>query len=220
MDDTNWVTLENVVNGHHRVSYRGITAQRCPFDYVLYQMIITKIKPDLIVEIGTYEGGGALYMSDLLQLSGGGMVHTIDIKNRINNKLVLENENIKRFLNGYDGYDLDNTREFKKIMIVDDGSHTYKDVLAALKKFSGLVARGSYYIVEDGISEQFPLAMSGGAHCDGPLKAIREFLYGREDGDTWEEKHGCQSGLEIDRGLCDFWGENITFNVDGYLKKP
>ena len=39
--------------GHFGVHYREIPCVKCPFDYVLYQMLIMSVKPDLIIEIGT-----------------------------------------------------------------------------------------------------------------------------------------------------------------------
>lgn len=52
-------TLKDIDAGHHKVTYKGVPAIKCPFDYVLYQMIITEIKPDLIIEIGTNKGGSS-----------------------------------------------------------------------------------------------------------------------------------------------------------------
>ena len=87
--------------GHFGISYRGINTVKCPFDYVLYQMIIMGVKPDLIIEIGSFQGGSALYYSDLLQLlNNGGQVHTIDIQDYINSDLVKNNPNIKIFGGG------------------------------------------------------------------------------------------------------------------------
>lgn len=202
MDNTVHFDLKSVDKGHHKVTYRGVKAIRCPFDYVLYQMIITKVKPDLIIEIGTHDGGGALYMSDLMKLNGNGMVHTIDIVDMVKSDLVINNPNIKRFLGGYQQYDLENTKGFETILVVDDGSHTYEDVKKSLNKFSNLVSKNSYFIVEDGILTELGYTNYGG----GPLKAIEEFL-------------NTNSEFEIDRELCDFFGKNATFNVNGFLFK-
>jgi cephalosporin hydroxylase len=128
MDNTINFNLQTICDGHHKVTYRGVKSIRCPFDYVLYQMIISKVKPDLIIEIGTNDGGGSLYLSDLQQLNGFGVVHTIDIVDMVTNELVLNNNNIKRFLGGYESYDLDNALGFKNILVIDDGSHTSEDV--------------------------------------------------------------------------------------------
>src|SRR3989338_1442430 len=78
-DEQIYFDTNTVYGGHFKVTYRGIRAIRCPFDYVIYQMIIWEIKPDLIIEIGTSNGGGALYMADILDKIGNGIVHTINI---------------------------------------------------------------------------------------------------------------------------------------------
>jgi len=202
MDNTVNFNLNTINEGHHKLTYRGVKAIRCPFDYVLYQMVITKIKPDLIIEIGTHDGGGALYLSDLLNLNGGGVVHTIDIINMVNNDLVINNNNIVRFLGGYQNYDLENTIGFNKIMVIDDGSHTYYDVKNSLEKFNKLVSKNSYFIVEDGILTELGYENYDG----GPLRAIEEFLEDKKE-------------FEIDRDICDFFGKNATFNVNGFLIK-
>ena len=202
MDNTVDFNLNSICDGHHKVNYRGVKSIRCPFDYVLIQMVISKVKPDLVIEVGTNEGGGSLYISDLLKLNGGGMVHTIDIIDMINNPLVINNKDIKRFLGGYENYDLKNTEGYKNILVIDDGAHTYQDVLNSLLKFNELVSVGSYFIVEDGILNE--LGYDG--YEGGPLKAIEEFLK-------------TNNSYVIDRSLCDLFGKNATFNVNGYLKK-
>jgi len=42
-------------------------------------MIISDLQPDLVIEIGTNMGGGALYIADLMNNIGHGQIHTIDI---------------------------------------------------------------------------------------------------------------------------------------------
>jgi len=190
--------------GHFGIHYRGINTVKCPFDYVLYQMIIMDVKPDLIIEIGSFEGGSALYYSDLLNLIGnGGQVHTIDIFNYVNSELVINNPNIKIFGGGYQNYDLSLTEGFTNILIIDDGSHQYQDVLEAFKKFSPLVSKNSYYIVEDGVVTFLGVDLNFGG---GPMKAIDEIINYNKD-------------FVIDRKYCDFFGDNATFNPNGYLKR-
>ena len=190
--------------GHFGISYRGINTVKCPFDYVLYQMIIMGVKPDLIIEIGSFQGGSALYYSDLLQLlNNGGQVHTIDIQDYINSDLVKNNSNIKIFGGGYQNYDLNNANGFNNILVIDDGSHQYQDVLQAFEKFSGLVGKDSYYIVEDGVVTYLGV---DGNFSGGPLKAIDEIISQSKD-------------FVIDRKYCDFFGTNATFNPNGYLKR-
>ena len=188
--------------GHHKVTYKGIKAIRCPFDYVIYQMIITDLKPDLIIEIGTNEGGGAVYLADLLDLNGKGTVHAIDIDNRAE-EAAKSHPRIKLFTNGWDGYDIENAKGFETILVIEDAAHTYECTLGAIEKFANLVSKNSYLIVEDGIVNKLGMEE---AYQGGPLKAIREFL------PTHPE-------FQVDRKWCDLFGKNATFNVNGYLKK-
>ena len=44
------VNMKSIDVGHHHVSYRGVKAVRCPFDYLMYQMIISEIQPDLVLK--------------------------------------------------------------------------------------------------------------------------------------------------------------------------
>lgn len=188
--------------GHHKVYYRGILAQRSPFDYVIYQMIINEIKPDLIIEIGTNFGGGALYMADLLSIIGNGEIHSIDITDNCSD-IVKKHPKIKLFHEGYENYNFDLAKGFDKILVIEDASHIYEPTLDAMEKFAGLVSVGSYLIVEDGVVDKLGASK---VFNGGPCKAIREFL-------------PLHSEFVVERKWCDFFGKNATNNVNGYLKK-
>jgi cephalosporin hydroxylase len=193
---------QTIFAGHFKVSYRGVPTSRCPFDYVLYQMILTSVRPELVIEIGTSHGGGALYLADLLEMIGPGMVHTIDLK-APTTTAVRQHPRIRVFADGWERYDLVETAPFRKILVIDDGSHVYEDTLGALRKFAPVVSPESYLIVEDGIVTELG---QGPSFRGGPLRAIREFL---------EEN----TAFAVDRTYCDMFGKNATFNVNGYLKR-
>lgn len=196
------VTIKSIDKGHHQVTYRGVKAIRCPFDYVMYQMIIFEVQPDLIIEIGTRKGGGAYYMADLLNNLGRGVVHTIDIVDEVE-PIVKKHERIIFFTGGWLGYDLELTKNYEKILIIEDASHMYEDTIGVLNKFHSIVSKDSYFIVEDGIVNKLGLENQ---YQGGPLRAIREFL----------PKH---PEYKVDRKWCDMFGKNATFNVNGFLKK-
>jgi cephalosporin hydroxylase len=196
------ISVKSIYEGHHRVTYKGIKAIRCPFDYVIYQMIINEVKPDLVIEVGTNIGGGALYIADLLDSNGKGILHTIDIIDMVNPK-VKEHNRIKFFTKGWKDYDLKLTRKFETILIIEDASHLFKDSIGILNKFHEIISVGSYFIIEDGIINELGLEKN---YQGGPLKAIREFLPNHPE-------------YIVDRKWCDMFGQNATFNVNGYLKK-
>ena len=195
--------VQSLYEGHHEITYRGIKAIKCPFDYVMYQMLIFELKPDLIIEIGTNKGGTALYFADLMEIIGHGEVHTIDILKDYAAPILNSNPRIKQFTDGYQNYDMNLVKKFKNILVIEDGSHTYEDTIGAIIKFAPIVTKGSYLIVEDGIISELGMNKRFNG---GPLKAIKEFLDSNSD-------------FEIDRKWCDLFGTNATFNVDGYLKK-
>jgi len=195
-------SLEGVDKGHHKVTYKGVSCIKCPFDYVIYQMIIEEVKPDLIIEIGTNKGGSALYYADLLELQGKGEIHSIDIKDDCPT-IVKEHHRIKLFTGGWENYNLSSTDGFKSILVIEDSSHDYFNTLKVIHKFSEIVTLNSYLIVEDGIVDALGLSRKFNG---GPLKAIKQFL---EENDTFI----------IDTGWVDFFGKSATFNTCGYLKK-
>ena len=48
-------------------------------DIWIFQEIIHKLKPDKIIECGTYKGGSALYLASLCDLVNNGKIITIDM---------------------------------------------------------------------------------------------------------------------------------------------
>jgi cephalosporin hydroxylase len=196
-------SVKSIEKGHHKVLFQGVPMIKCPFDYLIYQMLIWEVKPDLIIEIGTNEGGGALYFASILDSLGQGVVHTIDIIDKVNDTKVLSHPRIIRFFGGFKSYELSSARCFNNILVVDDGSHLYQDVYDALEKFKNLISKNSYYIIEDGIIDKLGMKKS---YKGGPNLAIRNFL----------KKN---SSFQIDTKWVNFFGRNATFNTNGYLKK-
>jgi len=201
-DTTVSLTISGIDKGHHNTTYRGVSCKKVPFDYVIYQMIIEEVKPDLIIEIGSYVGGSAFYLADLLELHGKGELHTIDVEDRIDERVKTHNR-IKFFSKGWENYDLRLVRDFKSVLVIEDGSHMYKDTLQAMIKFSTAVSRGSYLIVEDGIIDELGLTSE---YDGGPVRAIKQFLS--------ENKN-----YKIAHNWTDFFGKNATSNTIGYLKR-
>lgn len=225
-----YLNEQKIHDGLARTLYRGVWIQKPPFDYIMYQMIMHDVKPDLIIEIGTMHGGSALYFADLMDAMGiDGEVHSIDILNPRERKafestqeglrrnpnedpnypeIAMSHPKIKYFSGGYENYDLLNCEGFKKILVIDDGSHVREDVLAVMNKFKDIISVGSYLIVEDGnaleikeLDKEIRDSLNG-----GPLSAVMTFLMENEE-------------YRIDYRWCDMFGINSTFNTYGYLRK-
>src|SRR6266446_1016313 len=62
------------------LSWFGHQLLKCPLDLWIYQELLVRIRPDFVVETGTYHGGSALYFATLFDQLGHGQVITVDIE--------------------------------------------------------------------------------------------------------------------------------------------
>src|SRR5215210_8117062 len=60
----------------------GHRVLKCPLDLWCYQEILYDVRPALIIETGTYQGGSALFLASICDLLGKGEVLTIDVDRR------------------------------------------------------------------------------------------------------------------------------------------
>jgi len=204
------MTLRDWLLYHHReivfkdTHWMGVKALKNPFDCWIYQEIIHEVKPDVIIEIGCAQGGSALYFANLLDLLGHGKVISIDkdrSKFRVKHNRIIEIEG-----DSTSPTVLEQTSRLcqgKSGLVIQDGDHDRPGVLKDLRNYSPFVSRGSYFIVEDGITDLYDAHEELGMKVDGPLPAIAEFL--RENADFVIDK-------QRERYV-------LTYNPNGYLKR-
>jgi cephalosporin hydroxylase len=175
---------------------------KSPLDLWIYQEIINEVRPDVIIETGTFKGASALYLANLCDLIGNGQIITIDIKihkNRPSHHRIryLEGSSISTSVK-------DQVKSMisdkKSVLVILDSDHSKSHVLKELEFYSKLVSTGSYLIVEDSNVNGHPIRPEWG---DGPFEAAEDFLKGN-------------SNFAIDLSREKFL---MTFNPRGYLKK-
>ena len=187
-----------------RCTWMGVRALKNPLDAWVYQELIYRVRPDVIVEIGSAEGGSTLYLAHLLDLLEHGQVISIDI-NRTSFK-VRHGRVIA--LTGHSSApqvvdEVYRLCEGKSVLVIQDGDHGWRQVLADLRTYAPLVSMNSYFIVEDGIIDLFGPFDGMGRLDDGPLVAVERFL--RENGDFVVDE-ACERYL-------------VTYNPRGFLKR-
>jgi len=182
-------------------TYFGVRALKSPTDFWVYQEIITAHRPDLIIEIGNAYGGSLLSLAHTCDLLNHGVVLGIDISQAVLPEVVRQHSRIS-LMEG-DACDLfpqaKRLAEGKRVLVIEDSSHTYDNTLRVLQLYSSLIPVGGYLIVEDGICYH---GLDLGPK-PGPYEAIESFV---------EEN----PNFEIDRSQESFL---VTWNPKGYLKR-
>lgn len=191
----------------NNTTYFGIKTFKNPFDFWIYQEIITEVQPDIIIEIGNFSGGSTLALAHILDNLGkvDAKVIGIDINHTPVSKKAKEHKKIN-FITGNAIERVDQVKNFIRkddvVLVIEDSSHVYEDTLEMLKLYSPLVTKGSYFIVEDSIISN-GLDIKYINHNGGPYKAINEFVENNHD-------------FEIDRKREKYI---LTWNPKGFLKR-
>jgi cephalosporin hydroxylase len=201
--------LDVVQPGVMRTVYRGVPFFKSPFDIGLYLQLLSRLRPQTVIEIGCKYGGSALWFADMMTNHGiaEAKVVSVDIC-----PLVQYVDRRVQVLVG-DAADLGASLTEDLLaacprpwLVVEDSSHLYHHALAVLEFFDARLQRGDYIVIEDGIVAH----MSGkqyAAYDNGPNRAVADFL-----------SRSCGS-YEVDSELCDFYGRNATYNPNGWLRR-
>jgi cephalosporin hydroxylase len=198
--------LRKIQQGTMRYTWRGVLCNKNPFDLALYPMLLWQEKPRTIIEIGSKEGGSALW---LWQTANAFHLGTRIISIDINQRAKLKHPHIT-FLQG-DGRNLDAVLSEdvmaslpRPLLVIEDADHHYLTTLGVLRFMDRFLEPGEYILVEDGISVSFG---NDTRQEGGPSRAVAEFIAEQA------------SRYEVDRRYCDFFGPNVTWNPNGYLKR-
>lgn len=193
-----WLCFDMTMHRHYN-RYRGRKVIKTPFDWIVLGDIIQDTKPEIIIEIGSHEGGTALWMADLLEtMKLPGKVIGIDIKDT-------PTAVVHPRLSWVIGDCLDKATvgkveqlcEGKRGLVIEDSDHKYHITKAILETYERFVAPGCYLLVEDTIVDFLQMPP-----FPGPLRAVKEFM----------ETH--QETFVTDRSREKFI---ITHNPMGYL---
>jgi cephalosporin hydroxylase len=174
----------------HNTYWLGTRVLKLPLDLWIYQELLVRERPDVIVESGTFTGGSALYLASICDLIGTGRVITIDIEpwdgaqpqhDRIT--YVRGSSTDPEVIAGVRA----SIDPEESVMVILDSEHQRDHVLAELRGWSPAVTPGQYLIVEDTMINGNPVEPGWGP---GPKEAVEAFLAETDDFevDTYMEK--------------------------------
>ena len=191
-------------NNYDTLTWLGVPIWQPPLDLWILQETIAEVKPELIIECGTFKGGSSLYFAQLFDLMGtNGRVITVDIEklHKLSHPRVtyLIGDSVSPAI-------VEQIRERARgvagpIMVILDSDHSKAHVAEELELYAGFVTPGSYVHVQDGVIDAQPMFTES---RPGPLRAIEDFL-------------GKHSDFEVDQARSDRF--LITNHPKGWLRK-
>jgi cephalosporin hydroxylase len=154
-------------------SWLGHRAFKCPLDMWIYQELIFRLRPDLIVETGTHLGGSTHFMATICDTIDHGSIVSIDTDMRQERPQHPRITYIHGSSLAPEVLAQVAERAGGRVMVILDSDHSRDHVLAELEAYSPFVDEGSYLIVEDTNVNGHPAARS---HGPGPMEALDAFL--------------------------------------------
>lgn len=134
-------------------SWRGVPCQKLATDLWALGELVMRLRPGLILELGTAAGGTALFLADVLALSGSlGQVLTVDpapvrlVHSRVT---CLTGDSLDPAIQTRAAIAAGGLPQGLAVLVLLDSDHRAAHVAAELAAYAPLVTVGSYCVVED-----------------------------------------------------------------------
>src|SRR5262249_2692812 len=139
------------------VWFHNVKVLKSPLDMWVLQDIIREVRPDFVIETGTFRGGSALAFANMLNGMGltNSRVLTVDIQDFRDEASAhpLWKEYVEFYLGSSTDPEIvsriSRKARGRKTLIDLDSDHSMSHVLKELRMYSPLVSRGSYIVVDD-----------------------------------------------------------------------
>ena len=211
--------IKGQARGKHFIRHRGIPAIKSADDMIIFQQLLWDQRPATVIELGTFLGGSAVWLADMLRLMEiPSHVYSMDIDPSLilDRAKEIKPENLT-FLQG-DSNHIEKTftnqflQDLPRPWLVIEDAHT--NVYGVLKYFHDYMQAGDYFIIEDqnpdlplhfGYDRIFPCTYKRAG--DVKLKVLKSFL-------TEYSQY-----YSVDSFYTDFFGYNGTWNWHGYIRR-
>ncbi len=166
--------------------FQNVRIIKNPLDLWMLQQIAWEVRPDFVVETGTWFGGSALWWAQTLQGMGleQARILTVDLQD-LTGKGASANP-LWKYVEFSQGSSTDPAIVAKfaarvkngRTLVNLDSDHSMQHVLAELRAYAPMVSPGSYMAVEDTHLDGVPTHPEQGP---GPMAAVRQFLSENHD---------------------------------------
>ncbi len=167
-------------------SWLGFQLQQLPDDVLRLQEVVCRLKPDVIVETGVFDGGSSVLFASLCELNGKGRVVSVELELRPDLRERLAAHPLGRRITLIEG-DSSSPAVFDRIareaagaatvLVFLDSDHHKAHVARELELYSRLVTPGSYIVAADGVMRVLADTPNGEPSWleDNPSAAAIEF---------------------------------------------
>ena len=183
----NWMQLSVDNKYSYQFDWLGVPIIQMPEDLIVFQEIVYKTQPDLIIETGVARGGSIIFWASIQKLCGiNGEILGVDIDIREHARSAIKHSNFKDQINLIEGSSVENkvvdsvksiVSQHKRVMVVLDSNHTHEHVLSELEIYSKFVTKGCFLLVLDTVIDDLNLDLERPwGPGSSPKTAVKEFM--------------------------------------------
>jgi cephalosporin hydroxylase len=181
-----WVRVGWGLRYYHNFSWFGHPVLQLPEDLIRLQEVIYRVRPDVIIETGVFQGGSLIFHATLCQALGKGHVIGIDLHIPANVREAIAGHPLAPRISLLEGDSASEVtagrvaamiRGWDSVLVILDSAHTKDHVSRELECYSRFVTPGSYIIAADGIMRDLADVPGGQPEwvADNPRAAACEF---------------------------------------------
>lgn len=168
-------------------SWLGRPIIQLPEDMFRVQEVISRLRPDVVIETGVAHGGSLVFYASLMEAMGHGRVVGVDIEIRPHNRAAIEGHELSHRITLIEGSSTEpsivkqvheHVSPGDTVLVLLDSNHTRDHVRAELEAYSPMASVGSYVVAADGIMQNVVGAprTADDWTWNNPQQAVRDFV--------------------------------------------
>ena len=203
-----WMQLAVDNKYSYQFDWLGVPIIQMPEDLILFQEIVYKTQPDLIIETGVARGGSIIFWASIQKLCGiTGKVLGVDVDIRQHARSAINDSNFKDRIDLIEGSSVEDqvvnqvknyVSQHKKIMVVLDSNHTHEHVLSELEIYSKFVTKDCFMLVLDTVIDDLNIDPDRSwGPGSSPKSAMKEFMLKNSAEFTHEQSYEDRALLSV-----------------------
>lgn len=203
-----WMQLSVDNKYSYQFDWLGVPIIQMPEDLIIFQEIVYKSQPDLIIETGVARGGSIIFWASIQKLCGiTGKVLGVDVDIRQHARSAINDSNFKDRIDLIEGSSTEDkvvdqvekiVSQHKRIMVVLDSNHTHEHVLSELEIYSKFVTKDCFLLVLDTVIDDLKVdSTRPWGPGSSPKSAVKEFMSKNPKKFTCEKSYEQKAVLSV-----------------------